>query len=84
MKTKTITFTIEGWEIERMRTIINALKNFNRQTDDKCDISYNIISELDGADNFLANRIGLEQDEEEGRRNWYSDYTWLADEDDEV
>jgi len=83
MRDKTITFTLEGWEIERMRTIINALKNFNRQTDDKCDISYNIISELDGADSFLANRIGLEQDEEEGRRNWYSDYTWLTDEDEE-
>lgn len=83
MTTKTIIFELEGWEIERMRTIINTLKNFNRQTDDKCDISYNIIHELDGADSFLANRIGLEQDEEEGRRNWYSDYTWLADEDDE-
>jgi len=84
MTQKTIIFELEGWEIERMRTIINTLKNFNRQTDDKCDISYNIISELDGADTFLANRIGLEQEMcEHGRRNWYSDYQWTADEDDE-
>jgi len=81
MRTKSITFELEGWEIERMRTIINALKNFNRQTDDKCDISYNIISELDGADSFLANRIGLEQEEDEGRRNWYSNYEWNVEDD---
>lgn len=81
MRTKSITFELEGWEIERMRTIINALKNFNRQTDDKCDISYNIISELDGADSFLANRIGLEQEEDEGRRNWYSNYEWTVEDD---
>ena len=80
MTKKTITFELNGYEVERMRIIINTLKDFNRTTDDKADISYELIQQLDGADHFLAKHVGLEQTAcEHGHRNWYSDYTWVED-----
>tara|TARA_R100000406_G_scaffold86445_1_gene70479 strand:- start:18 stop:269 length:252 start_codon:yes stop_codon:yes gene_type:complete len=77
MKTKTITFELNGYEIERMRRILSAIKDFNRATEEKADISYEIIQHLDFADRWLAGLIGLEQPEcEHGHRNAWADYVW--------
>lgn len=77
MTTKTITFELNGYEIERMRTVINALKDFNRTTDEKADITYEVIQNLDCADLFLGRLMGLDQpDCEHGNRNAWADYQW--------
>mgnify|MGYP003116214583 FL=1 len=77
MQTKTITFELTSWELERMRRVLNAIKDFNRTTDDKADITYDVIQNLECADQWLANHIGLEQPAcEHGQRNWYADYAW--------
>lgn len=84
MISKTITIELENWQVERMRSIINALKDLNRTTDDKADITYDQVQQLDGADHFLAERIGLEQPKlEHGGRNWYADYVWEEEETDD-
>lgn len=80
MTTKTITFELSGYEVVRMQRVLNALKDFNRTTDEKADISYEIIQQLDYADHWLAGLIGLEQPKcEHGHRNAWSDYRWMED-----
>ena len=77
MKTKTITFELDGYDIERMRRILSAIKDFNRTTEEKADITYDTVQQLDFADRWLANLIGLEQPEcEHGHRNAWADYVW--------
>ena len=81
MTNKTITFELNGYEIERMRKAINALKDFNRTTDEKADISYDVIQNLDCIDQFFGRLIGLEQPEcEHGHRNAWADYDWVQTE----
>ena len=76
--TKTITFELNGYEIERMRRILSAIKDFNRTTEEKADISYEVIQHLDFADRWLAGLIGLEQPQcEHGHRNAWADYVWI-------
>ena len=77
LKSKKCKIKLEGYEIERMRKIINALKDFNVATSDKVSIDYEIICELSGADNFLARILGLVQpSDKHGNTNWYIDYQW--------
>ena len=77
MKSKKCKIELEGHEIERMRNIINAIKDLNVTTSDKACIDYDTIRELDGADNFLARHFGLVQpiDPDFGSK-WYADYRW--------
>ena len=78
MTNKTITFELNGHETERMRTVINAIKNFNRTTDQKADITYDIIQSLDCVDLFLGRLVGLDQPMcEHGGRNVWADYEWV-------
>lgn len=78
--TKTITFELNGYEVERMRKSINAIKDFNRMTDEKTDITYDIIQQLDCTDMFLARLVGLEQPAcEHGNRNAWADYHWIEE-----
>ena len=53
MKNKKCKIKLEGYDIERMRSIVNAIKDFNNITSDKASIDYDTIRELDGADDFL-------------------------------
>lgn len=81
MTSKTITFELNGYEVDRMRRAINAIKDFNRATDEKADISYEIIQNLDCVDLFLGRLIGLDQPHcEHGSRNSWADYEWVEDE----
>jgi len=74
---KTITIELNEWQLEQVRTIINALKDFNRATDDKCDIDYGLVRSLDGADTIIGGYFGLEQPKtEHGQRSWWADYVW--------
>ena len=80
MKSKKYKIKLEGYEIERVRSIINAIKDFNIATSDKVGIDYDNIRELDGADDFLARRFGLVQpSDKDFVRNWYVDYQWDED-----
>jgi len=80
MKSKECKIELEGHEIERVRSIINAIKDFNIATSDKVGIDYDTICELDGADDFLARRFGLVQpSDKDFVRNWYVDYQWDED-----
>ena len=80
MKSKECKIELEGHEIERMRSIINAIKDLNITTSDKACIDYDTIRELDGADDFLARRFGLVQpSDKDFVRNWYVDYQWDED-----
>ena len=84
MTTKTIVMELEGWQIERMLDIVNAIKSFNRATDEKCDIEYGLIQRLDGADNFIASFMDMEQRTcEHGNRLHWSDYRWCEPEDED-
>ena len=77
MKSKKCKIKLEGHEIERMRNIVNAIKDFNIHTSDKAPIDYETICVLDGADDFLARHFGLVQpSNEDFSRNWYVDYQW--------
>jgi hypothetical protein len=77
MNKRKIKIELEGYEIERIRSIINAIKDFNTSTHDKAPIDYDIIRELDGADDFFARRLGLYQpSSKDFERNWYADYQW--------
>ena len=77
MKSKKCKIKLEGYEIERMRRIVNAIKDLNITTSDKACIDYDTIRELDGADDFLARHFGLVQPSEtDFVRNWYIDYQW--------
>ena len=77
MMTKTITFELNGHEIERMKRVLSAIKDFNRTTEEKADITYEVIQHLDFADRWLAGLIGLEQPQcEHGHRNHWADYQW--------
>lgn len=83
MKKKTITFELCGYEIDRLRKAINAIKDFNRATDEKTDISYDIIQNLDCVDQFIGRLVGLEQPQsDEGYRNAWADYHWIEETDD--
>lgn len=83
MKKKTITFELCGYEIDRLRKAINAIKDFNRSTDEKADISYDIIQNLDCVDQFIGRLVGLEQPlSDEGYRNAWADYHWSEEDDD--
>ena len=83
MKSKKCKIELEGHEIERMRNIVNAIKDLNITTSDKACIDYDTIRELDGADDFLARHFGLVQPSEtDFVRNWYIDYQWDEKEDD--
>tara|TARA_R110002110_G_scaffold18028_1_gene76216 strand:- start:200 stop:457 length:258 start_codon:yes stop_codon:yes gene_type:complete len=80
MKSKKCKIKLEGYEIERVRSIINAIKDFNIATSDKVGIDYDNIRELDGADDFLARRFGLVQpSNKDFVRNWHMDYQWDED-----
>ena len=77
LKSKKCKIKLEGHEIERMRNIVNAIKDLNITTSDKACIDYDTIRELDGADDFLARHFGLVQPSEtDFVRNWYVDYQW--------
>ena len=80
MKSKECKIELEGHQIERMRSIINAIKDFNVKTSDKAGIDYDTIRELDGADNFLAKFFGLVQPwHPDFGSKWYADYQWDED-----
>ena len=80
MKSKKCKIELEGHQIERMRSIINAIKDLNVTTSDKAGIDYDTIRELDGADNFLAKLIGLVQPiHPDFGCKWYADYQWDED-----
>ena len=80
MTAKTITFELNGYETERMRQAINAIKDFNRVTDEKADITYDIVQNLDSIDLFLGRLMGLEQPScEHGNRNAWADYYWTEE-----
>ena len=80
MKSKKCKIKLEGHDIERMRSIINAIKDFNIATSHKACIDYDTIRELDGADDFLARRFGLFQPSNvDFSRNCYIDYQWDED-----
>ena len=84
MTTKTIVMELEGWQIKRMLDIVNAIKDFNRATDEKCDIEYGLIQRLDGADDFIARHMVMEQATcEHGSRMHWSDYKWCEPEDED-
>tara|TARA_R100001460_G_scaffold49508_1_gene87705 strand:+ start:213 stop:467 length:255 start_codon:yes stop_codon:yes gene_type:complete len=78
MKSKKCKIKLDGWEIERIRSIVNAIKDFNIHTSDKAPIDYDIICGLDGADDFLARRFGLHQPSNDASviSNSYVDYQW--------
>ena len=80
LKSKKCKIKLEGHEIERMRNIVNAIKDFNITTSDKASIDYDTIRELDNADDFLARLFGLYQPSDENfTRNWYIDSQWDED-----
>ena len=80
MKSKKCKIKLKGYEIERMRNIVNAIKDFNNITSDKASSDYDTVCELNGADDFLARRFGLVQpSNEDFSRNWYIDYQWDED-----
>ena len=80
MKSKKCKIELEGHQIERMRSIINAIKDLNVTTSDKAGIDYDTIRELDGADNFLAKFFGLVQPwHPDFGSKWYADYQWDED-----
>lgn len=80
MKSKKCKIELEGHQIERMRSIINAIKDLNVTTSDKAGIDYDTIRELDGADNFLAKFFGLVQPiHPDFGCKWYADYQWDED-----
>lgn len=82
MTTKTVVMELKDWEVGRMLRIVNALKDFNRATDEKCPIDYDVIRALDNADDFLSTHLVMEQDTcEHGNRLWWSDYRWSELED---
>lgn len=84
MTTKTVIIELEGWQVSRMLGIVNALKDFNRATDEKCAIEYDTVRQLDGADDFLSKHLVMEQDTcEHGNRLYWSDYRWSVLEDDD-
>jgi len=75
---KKITFELNGYEVDRMRRAINAIKDFNRTTDEKADITYDIIQNLDSVDLFLGRLMGLDQPAcEHGNKNYWADYQWI-------
>ena len=81
MTSKTITFELSGYEMERMKRVLSAIKDFNRTTEEKADITYDTVQQLDFADRWLAGLIGLEQPKcEHGHRNHWADYQWVDDE----
>jgi hypothetical protein len=80
MKSKKCNIKLEGHQIQRMRSIINAIKDLNVATSDKACIDYDTIRELDGADNFLAKFFGLVQPiHPDFGTSWYADYQWNED-----
>ena len=77
METKVIKVKLEGWEVNRLLEIVNAIKNLNRTTDEKADITYKEICDLDGADHWLASKLCMSQpDCEHGHRNMWADYSY--------
>ena len=81
MEKKKITIELNEWQLEQVRTIINALKDFNRATDEKCDIDYSLVRSLDGADVIIGGYFGLAQPKtEHGQRSWWADYRWVEEE----
>ena len=74
MNKRKIKIELEGYEIERIRRIINAIKEFNIATSYKADIEYDTIRELDGGDNFVARHFGLYQPSVD------ADYQWVEEE----
>ncbi len=80
MKSKKCKIELEGHQIERMRSIINAIKDLNVTTSDKAGIDYDTIRELDGADSFLAKFFGMVQPiHPDFGCKWYADYQWDED-----
>lgn len=75
-KQNKITITFENdWQKNRVLEIINALKEFNNTTSDKCDITYDVIKKLDCSDAFLGELFGYEQPKQEnGYRQFWADY----------
>jgi len=60
---------------KRLLEIVNTIKDINRTTDEKCDISYRHIQDLDYSDKILADALGFEQPKcEHGHPQIYSDY----------
>jgi len=80
MKSKKCNIKLEGRQIERLRDIVNAIKDLNIATSDKACIDYDTIRELDGADDFLARHFGLAQPSNKNfGTGWYADYQWDED-----
>lgn len=62
-------------QMYRLLNIVNAIKDFNRATDEKADISYDIVQRLDYADDSLGSILGFEQPmNEEGYKNRWSNF----------
>ena len=75
-KQKKITVTFENdCQRKKILRIINALKELNNATAEKCDITYDTIRELDCADALLGELFGYEQPKQEnGYRQFWADY----------
>lgn len=74
MQKKKIKIELEEWEIDRMRNVVNAIKDFNIATTDKSAVEYDTIRTLDGADYFFARLLGLSHED------CYADYRWDKEE----
>ena len=59
----------------RLLDIVNTIKDFNRATDEKLAISYDIVQRLDYADDSLGFILGFEQPMcENGHTNRWSNF----------
>lgn len=70
-------YVLEITENQMLRLLgaVNAIKDFNRATDEKCDISYDIVQRLDYADEMLATNLGFEQPMcEHGHKSRWADF----------
>jgi hypothetical protein len=60
----------------KMLAAVNAIKDFNRATDEKLDISYDVVQRLDYADDMLAFHLGFEQPmNEAGHKCRWADFS---------
>lgn len=70
-----INLELHPHELDMLLNTVNALKDFNNTTAEKCDITYNHICGLEGTERLLARVLGFEQPEcEHGYHNPYGDY----------
>jgi len=75
-----INLELQPYELQMLLGTVNALKDFNNTTSEKCDITYNHICGLEGSERLLARLLGFEQPEcEHGYCNTYADYEMTND-----